>query len=72
MFIKSILLHGVLLEHKYDLGIEIHPNTAMARNVVLTSLAVSETPTDEGRTLGTSSHDDKVIVLKNKLLTHFK
>jgi hypothetical protein len=39
---------------------------------MLTSLAVSENPTDEGRALGTSSHDDKVIVLKNKLLTYFK
>jgi len=39
---------------------------------LLTSLTVSETPTDEDRTLGTSSHDDEEIVLKNKLLTNFK
>jgi hypothetical protein len=39
---------------------------------LLTSLAVSETLTDEGKALGTTSHDDKETVLKNKLLTIFK
>jgi len=39
---------------------------------LLTSLAVSETLTDEVRALGTSSHDDKETILKYKLLTNFK
>jgi hypothetical protein len=33
IFIKAILLYVVLLEHKYDPGVDIHPNAAMARKV---------------------------------------
>jgi hypothetical protein len=39
---------------------------------LLTALDVSENRSGEGTALGTSSHDDEVIVLNNKLLTSFK
>ena len=65
-----------VLEHRYEPGTEIQPNTALAKGCshvnLLTNLSVSESPTDEGSALGTSSQDDVVIVLKNKLLTNFK